>query len=87
MTGSEFLEPFQTKDYYVDVEKSSIIDYTGYVYVVKNKHTGVVEHENSFFSETLGYLLAIQAKFVESIEVFEEEKEKADIGLPPFDTE
>ena len=76
------LDKFNTEDFFIAVEDSAVKDYQGNVYHIVNKHTKVTEHETPFFSEAVGYLLAIQDKFNTSIEAFDEEKGSEVLGMP-----
>jgi hypothetical protein len=77
-----YLDRFKTADYYLSVAPSGLREYKGDVYVVVNRHTGVYEHETTYFSESLGYMLAIQEKLLTAIAAFEDEAESTDIGMP-----
>ncbi len=80
-----FLKKYQTVNYYTAVRDSVVKDLQGKVYHIINKHTEVCEHETTYFSEALGYLLALEEKFNTSIEAFEEDMNKEKVILPSFE--
>jgi hypothetical protein len=76
---------FDTKHYHIVVGDSAIRDYEGQVYLLRNKLTAVNEHETPYFSEALGYILALEEKLTTAIELYHEKANEGKVGIPGVD--
>jgi hypothetical protein len=80
-----FLKKYDTENYSLDIRDSAVRDFEGEIYHVVNKHTLVSEHETPYFSEALGYILALDQKFGTAIAAFNEEQNKEKVKIPSFE--
>lgn len=76
------LNSFETDNYGIEISDSAVRDFEGEVYHVVNKLTGVSEHETPYFSEALGYVLALDKKMKEAIDLFHEKRAEDEVGVP-----
>tara|TARA_S200002703_G_C3779244_1_gene240071 strand:+ start:1231 stop:1485 length:255 start_codon:yes stop_codon:yes gene_type:complete len=76
------IREFDTEHYHIIVDESVVRDYEGSVYQIRNKLTLVSEHETPYFSEALGYILALEEKLVQAIDLYHEKVNESKVGVP-----